>query len=59
MGKFYKCIHSYGPSFMTKLCSALYFENLLTKCFAKLICVAGYHACLQRFYLIIVKFALF
>ena len=31
MGKFYQCIQSYGPSFMTKLCSALYLENLLTK----------------------------
>ena len=38
MGKFYQCtcIQSYGPSFMTKFCSALYLENLLTKIFAKL-----------------------
>ena len=36
MGKFYQCIHSYGPSFMTKFCSALYLENLLTNIFAKL-----------------------
>ena len=27
MGKFYQCIQSYGPSFMTKFCSALYLEN--------------------------------
>ena len=36
MGKFYQCIQSYGPSFMTKFCSALYLENLLTNIFAKL-----------------------
>ena len=36
MGKFYQCIQSYGPSFMTKFCSALYLENLLTNLFAKL-----------------------
>ena len=36
MGKFYPCIQSYGPSFMTKFCSALYLENLLTNIFAKL-----------------------
>ena len=36
MGKFYRCIQSYGPSFMTKFCSALYLENLLTNIFAKL-----------------------
>ena len=37
MGKFYQCIQSYGPSFMTKFCSALLFlENLLTNIFAKL-----------------------
>ena len=36
MGKFYQCIQSYGPSFMTKFCSALYLENLLTNVFAKL-----------------------
>ena len=36
MGKFYQCIQTYGPSFMTKFCSALYLENLLTKIFAKL-----------------------
>ena len=36
MGKFYQCIQSYGPSFMTKFCSALYLENLLTYIFAKL-----------------------
>ena len=37
MGKFYQCIQSYGPSFMTKFCSALlYLENLLTNSFAKL-----------------------
>ena len=36
MGKFYQCIPSYGPSFMTKFCSALYLENLLTNIFAKL-----------------------
>ena len=35
MGKFYQCIQSYGPSFMTKFCSALYLENLLTNIFAK------------------------
>ena len=29
-------IQSYGPSFMTKFCSALYLENLLTYIFAKL-----------------------
>ena len=36
MGKFYQCIQSYGPSFMTKFCSALYLENLLRNIFAKL-----------------------
>ena len=37
IGKFYQCIQSYGPSFMTKFCSALlYLENLLTNIFAKL-----------------------
>ena len=36
MVKFYHCIHSYGPSFMTKFCSALYLENLLRNIFAKL-----------------------
>ena len=36
MGKFYHCIQSYGPSFMTKFCSALYLENLLRNIFAKL-----------------------
>ena len=36
MGKFYQCIQNYGPSFMTKFCSALYLENLLTNVFAKL-----------------------
>ena len=36
MGKFYQCIQSYAPSFMTKFCSALYLENLLTNIFAKL-----------------------
>ena len=36
MGKFYQCIQSYGPSFMTKFCSALYLENLLSNIFAKL-----------------------
>ena len=37
IGKFYQCIQSYGPSFMTKFCSALlYLENLLTSIFAKL-----------------------
>ena len=36
MGKFYHCIQSYGPSFMTKFCSALYLVNLLTYIFAKL-----------------------
>ena len=36
MGKFHQCIQSYGPSFMTKYCSALYIENLLTNIFAKL-----------------------
>ena len=36
MGKFYQCIQSYGPSFMTKFCYALYLENLLTNIFAKL-----------------------
>ena len=30
MGKFYQCTQSSGPSFMTKFCSALYLENLLT-----------------------------
>ena len=35
MGKFYQSM-SYGPSFMTKFCSALYLENLLTNIFAKL-----------------------
>ena len=35
MGKFYQCIQSDGPSFMTKFCSALYLENLLTNIFAK------------------------
>ena len=36
IGKFYQCIQSYGPSFMTKFCSALlYLENLLTNIFAK------------------------
>ena len=36
LGKFYQSIQSYGPSFMTKFCSALYLENLLTNIFAKL-----------------------
>ena len=36
MGKFYQCIQSYCPSFMTKFGSALYLENLLTNIFAKL-----------------------
>ena len=36
MDKFYQCIQSYGPSFMTKFCSGLYLENLLTNIFAKL-----------------------
>ena len=36
MGKFYQCIQSYGPSFMTNFCSALYLENLFTIIFAKL-----------------------
>ena len=36
MGKFYQCIQSYGPSFVTKFGSALYLENLLTNIFAKL-----------------------
>ena len=36
MGKFYQCIQSYGPSFITKFCSALYLENLLTNIFAEL-----------------------
>ena len=36
MGKFYQCIQSFGPSFMTKFGSALYLENLLTNIFAKL-----------------------
>ena len=33
MGKF---LQSFGASFMTKFCSALYLENLLTNIFAKL-----------------------
>ena len=36
MGKLYQCIQSYGPSFMTKFCSALCLENLLRNIFAKL-----------------------
>ena len=36
MGKFCQCIQSYGPSFMTKFCSALYLEKLLRNIFAKL-----------------------
>ena len=36
MGKFYQSIQSYGPLFMTKFCSALYLENLLTNIFAEL-----------------------
>ena len=36
MGKSYQCIPSYGPSFMTKFCSALYLENLFRNIFAKL-----------------------
>ena len=36
MGKSYQCIQSYGPSFMTKFCSALYLENLFRNVFAKL-----------------------
>ena len=36
MGKSYQCIQSYGPSFMTKCCSALYLENLFRNIFAKL-----------------------
>ena len=36
MDKICQCIQSYGPSFMTKFCSALYLENLLTNIFAKL-----------------------
>ena len=36
MGKSYQCIQSYGPSFMTKFCSALYLENLFRNIFAKL-----------------------
>ena len=35
MGKFYQSIQSYGPSLMTKFCSALYLENLLSNIFAK------------------------
>ena len=45
MGKFYQCIQSYGPSFMTKFCSALYLENLLTSIFAKLNLRGIMHAC--------------
>ena len=47
MGKFYQCIQSYGPSFMTKFYSALYLENLLTNIFAKLNLRGGVfmHAC--------------
>ena len=36
MDKFRQCIQSYGPSYMTKFCSALHLENLLTNIFAKL-----------------------
>ena len=36
MGTFYGCIQSYGPSLISKFCSALYLENLLTNIFAKL-----------------------
>ena len=36
MSKFYQSIQRYGPSFMTKFCSALSLENLLTNIFAKL-----------------------
>ena len=50
MGKFDQCIQSYEPSFMTKFCSALYLENLLTNIFAKLNLRGGV-SCLQRFYL--------
>ena len=45
MGKFYQCIQSYGPSFMTKFCSVLYLENLLTNIFAKLNLRGIMHAC--------------
>ena len=64
MGKFYQCIQSYGPSFMTKFCSALYLENLLTNIFAKLnlrggvscmpapllFAIAGRNVLLKKFY---------
>ena len=36
MVNFINVIQSYGPSFMTKFCSALYLENLLRNIFAKL-----------------------
>ena len=36
MDKFRQCIQSYGPSFMTKFCSALYLANFLPNIFAKL-----------------------
>ena len=49
MGKSYQCIQSYGPSFMTKFCSALYLENLFRNIFAKLNLRGGV-SCLQRFY---------
>ena len=47
MGKFYQSIQSYGPSFMTKFCSALYLENLLTNIFAKLNLHGGV-SCINR-----------
>ena len=58
MGKFYQCLQSYGPSFMTKFCSALYLENLLTNIFAKLNLRGGVScmpAALLLFYVLVFK----
>ena len=61
IGKFYQCIQSYGPSFMTKFCSALlYLENLLTNIFAKLNLRGGV-SCMPAvllFFVVVVSFFL-
>ena len=46
MGKFYQCIQRYGTSFMTKFCSALYLENLLTNIFTKSNLRGGESSCM-------------
>ena len=46
MDAFYQCIQSYGPSFMTKFCSALYLENLLTNIFTFKLNLRGGVSCI-------------